>query len=177
LDAAEFYNNLGKKDANSSSYAYDNALTNSLGSPAYNTSTPSDSPYPSAPAPETPKWPTESTRVTSKFNRAHPLGIDIGAVKKGVAGDPVKASVGGRVTYAGDPDWSPSGSSYVIIDGNDSREHRYVHMDSLEVKTDDVVIQGTELGKMSNIGAPGGVHLHYEIRVGGEPVNPLSVLK
>jgi cell wall-associated NlpC family hydrolase len=50
LDAAEFYNNLGKKDANSSSYAYDNALTNSLGSPAYNTSTPSDSPYPSAPA-------------------------------------------------------------------------------------------------------------------------------
>lgn len=54
LDAMEYYNSLGKSD--STYISYDNALMNSLGSGAYDTSTPSDSPYPSAP----PRVPKES---------------------------------------------------------------------------------------------------------------------
>jgi murein DD-endopeptidase MepM/ murein hydrolase activator NlpD len=123
-----------------------------------------------------PIWPTESHRVTWKFGADHKLGIDIGALEAGVAGDTVRASMGGTVTTSGKPTWSPSGSSYVIINGTDGREYRYVHMDGLKVKQSDQVAQGQELGSMDKVGAPGGVHLHFEIRENGKAVDPLKLL-
>jgi RHS repeat-associated protein len=54
LDASEFYNSLGKPGSDSSSYAYDQAVTHSLGSAYYQVSTPSESAYPSAPTVKTP---------------------------------------------------------------------------------------------------------------------------
>jgi murein DD-endopeptidase MepM/ murein hydrolase activator NlpD len=132
--------------------------------------------YPQPPNTETPSyWPTNSIRITSNFDLVHPLGIDIGAVEPGVAGDPVWASRGGEVTTAGNPDWSPSGSSYVIIRGVDGREYRYVHMGDLDVQVEDDVVQGQQIGEMGDVGAPEGVHLHYEIREDGVPIDPTTL--
>ncbi len=126
---------------------------------------------------QTPIWPTESRRITNYFTDDHPLGIDIGGKVADVVGDPLKASMGGTVTTAGQPSWSPSGSSYIIVKGNDGYEYRYTHPDiSPTVKAGDTVKKGALIATMGSIGAPGQVHLHYEIRKDGIPQNPLNIL-
>ncbi|HUW69153.1 MAG TPA: M23 family metallopeptidase [bacterium] len=123
-----------------------------------------------------PIWPTDSRRVTWEYGPTHKLGMDIGGIVAGVAGDEVRASQGGEVTTSGSPEWSPSGSSYVIVAGDDGLEYRYVHMADLEVQQGDRVEQGEPLGKMDAVGAPGGVHLHFEIREDGKAQNPRNYL-
>jgi murein DD-endopeptidase MepM/ murein hydrolase activator NlpD len=122
-----------------------------------------------------PVFPTQSTRITSSFSDDHPLGVDIGASTQGVAGDPVVASFGGVVTTAGVPNWSPSGSSYVIIDGTDSRTYRYTHMSDISISAGDSVTGGQHIGNMSDVGASGQVHLHYEVFENGQRIDPLTL--
>jgi RHS repeat-associated protein len=122
-----------------------------------------------------PVFPTNSTRITSTFNEDHPLGIDIGATVPGQAGDSVVAAMGGMVTIAGNPDWSPSGSSYIIIEGADERTYRYVHTDNISVSLGDTVTTGQQISTMSDIGAPGDVHLHFEVFEDGRRIDPLSI--
>jgi RHS repeat-associated protein len=127
------------------------------------------------PRTETPVFPTNSTRITSTINDDHPLGIDIGATTPGQAGDPVVAAMGGIVTTAGTPDWSPSGSSYITIEGTDERTYRYVHTDNIFVSSGDTVTTGQQISTMSDVGAPGNVHLHFEIFEDGQRIDPLSL--
>jgi RHS repeat-associated protein len=120
-------------------------------------------------------WPTESRRVTASFGPEHPLGIDIGPLQQGVAGDVVRAIGGGTVTTAGNPDWSPSGSSYVIIQGAGGREYRYAHMGEINVAVGDVVDQRQQIGSMGDVGAAGQIHLHFEIRQAGTAIDPFPL--
>jgi RHS repeat-associated protein len=122
-----------------------------------------------------PMFPTDSTRITSTFNDVHPFGIDIGATTPGQAGDPVVAAMGGIVTTAGKPDWSSSESSYIIIDGSDERTYRYVHTDNISVSPGDTVATGQQISTMSDVGANGQVHLHFEVFEDGQRINPLSL--
>jgi len=127
--------------------------------------------------PAGPVWPTESRRVTSQFDAVtHPLGIDIGALEAGVAGDGIKAIVGGTVTFVGIPEWSPSNSSYIIISGDDGRTYRYTHSDNISVVENQVVTTGQVISTMSDVGSPGGVHLHLEIFEAGQRIDPLTIL-
>ena len=48
----------------------------------------------------------------------------------------------------------------------------YYHLDSLEVKTGDEVLTGTYLGKSGATGLATGPHLHWEIRLNMEAINP-----
>ena len=122
-------------------------------------------------------WPTESQRVTNEFGPEHPGGIDIGGTTPGVAGDDIIAVQSGTVTTAGIPNFSISQSPYVIIDGDDEKEYRYVHVDNILVEVDDKVEQGDKIAEMSDKGSPGGVHLHFEIIVDGVKVDPESLLE
>ena len=100
-------------------------------------------------------WPTESHRLTNHMDPViHPKGIDVGASVQSVKGDPVVATVGGKVTTSGFPEWSDSDSSYVIVMGEDGLEHRYAHMSGLRVEEGDTVKQGQQLGDIDprNIG-------------------------
>jgi murein DD-endopeptidase MepM/ murein hydrolase activator NlpD len=127
-----------------------------------------------APRTEIPVFPTESTRITSTFGGVHPLGIDVGAISQGVAGDAVKAAMGGIVTTAGNPDWSPSGSSYVTIEGTDGRTYQYTHTDNISVSVGDTVTTGQQISSMSDVGAE-AVHLHFEVSENGQRIDPLSL--
>jgi RHS repeat-associated protein len=127
-----------------------------------------------APRIESPVFPTDSTRITSTFGGNHPLGIDVGATSQGVAGDVVRAAMGGTVITAGSPDWSPSGSSYVIIEGNDGRTYRYTHTDNMLVTAGDTVTTGQQVSSMSDVGAD-AVHLHFEVFENGQRIDPLSL--
>ena len=124
-----------------------------------------------------PLWPTKSKRITSDFGPDHNTGIDIGAVNRGVKGDAVVASMGGTVITSGIPKWSKSQSPYVIIKGDDKKEYRYVHLNiSPGIFEGRRVNQGELIGSMSDNGAEGQVHLHFEIRDAGMPLSPIDLL-
>ncbi|MDD6800621.1 MAG: peptidoglycan DD-metalloendopeptidase family protein [Firmicutes bacterium] len=123
-------------------------------------------------------WPinTDFIKITSVFGINRPefdggsyhYGIDLA----GRRGDPVYAADGGTVKFAGK--YSSYGLLVIIDHGN--KLSYYGHLDKILVKAGDKVYQGQPVGLMGDTGVATGVHLHFEIRVNGYIVNPLSYL-
>lgn len=111
--------------------------------------------------------------ITSYFGPSHPLGIDIGTNR--VIGLPIVAARGGTVTFAGGNPCCSYGY-YVIIDHGDGFTSRYGHFSSIGVNIGQHVDAGQFIGLSGSTGYSTGPHLHFEIRVNGVPVNPLSYL-
>ncbi len=118
-------------------------------------------------------WPFKSGyTLTSGFKwrwgRLHE-GIDLGTP----SGNDVLAADGGIVTYAG----YSGGYGYLIkIDHQNGMESRYAHNSKLLVSEGDKVFQGMHIAESGNSGRSTGPHLHFEIRVGGVPKDPLNFL-
>ncbi|MGI6025691.1 MAG: murein hydrolase activator EnvC family protein [Candidatus Scatomorpha sp.] len=122
-------------------------------------------------------WPCpSSTYVTSAFGmREHPLfgderphsGIDIA----GSAGSEVLAADSGTVAVA---TYSSSYGNYVTIYHSNGDYTLYAHMSSLAVSAGQSVTQGDVIGYVGSTGWATGPHLHFEIRVNGSTVDPLS---
>lgn len=120
-------------------------------------------------------WPADGP-LTSYFGpRRHPVagvvrqhnGVDIGAPY----GAPVWAAAGGRVLKAG----SMGGYGLVvIIDHGDGLSTLYAHLSRPLVSAGDSVQQGAVIGEVGSTGYSTGPHLHFEIRINGEPVDPLQ---
>lgn len=120
--------------------------------------------------------------ITSPFGyRTHPIfhsriyhsGIDIGAGY----GTPIKASNSGKVIMAG---WYGGYGKVVIIDHGVVRGQPittlYGHMSSINVTQGQKVNQGQTVGKVGTTGYSTGPHLHFEVRVKGQPRNPLNYI-
>ena len=58
-----------------------------------------------------------------------------------------------------------------------SMVQRYAHLSKLRVKVGQRVSRGERIGDMGASGRVTGVHLHYEVRVGGKAVNPMIYIK
>ena len=121
-------------------------------------------------------WPVKSGRITSKFgNRNHPVlksvkfhrGVDI-AVS---VGTPVYSGIKGRVTFAGR---KGNYGNLVEIEGNNGIKVRYAHLNSVDVVTGQKVSDGEKVAETGNTGMSTGPHLHYEIIIDENPVNPLD---
>lgn len=126
--------------------------------------------------------PVQQGRVTSEFGmRRHPTrggtrmhtGVDYGSTPRGRAGTPILASAPGVVTHA-----APLGGygNLVMIDHGNGYSTRYGHLNSISVGRGQQVQQGQYIGGMGTTGQSTGVHLHFEIRKNGTPVNPLPLL-
>ncbi|MDO4294300.1 MAG: M23 family metallopeptidase [Eubacteriales bacterium] len=88
-------------------------------------------------------------------------------------GTAVMASSGGTVTRAG---WG-SGYGYVVyIQHEGGRETRYGHLSKVLVSVGQKVSQGQKIALSGNTGRSTGPHLHFELRINGSSVNPLSYL-
>ena len=112
-------------------------------------------------------------RITSRYGvnesiRDHThKGIDIAATR----GTPILATASGKVTFAG---WS-SGYGYLVkIDHGNGVETYYGHCSKLYVSAGDTVEAGEEIAAVGSTGNSTGNHLHFEIRLNGNQVNPES---
>ncbi len=97
-------------------------------------------------------------------NSLHP-GIDFGLPP----GTPVFAAGGGVVASAGnDPVWG----HFVRIRHNERIETFYAHLQETGVRSGRVVARGQVIGWVGSSGASSGPHLHFELRLDGEHVDP-----
>jgi len=101
--------------------------------------------------------------------REHHGGIDIGSPP----GTPVKCPAAGTVVEAAS--WGDYGTHVTLDHGNGVRSI-YGHLQKLEVKTGQKVERGQVLGLVGSTGRSTGPHLHYEILVQGNPVDPRGFL-
>lgn len=123
-------------------------------------------------------WPVVGLfTVTSPFgyrSLGYHRGIDISG--GGASGSLVVAGATGTVTEAG---WSTGGyGNYVIIDHGNGIETLYAHMldNSLMVNPGDIVTKGQAIGRVGNTGYSFGAHLHFEVRINGNRINPAPYL-
>ena len=101
--------------------------------------------------------------------RAH-KGIDLAAS----TGTPIRASADGVVEKA---DWFGGYGLYVQLDHGGAMETRYGHMSRVAVAEGQQVRKGDVIGYVGSTGRSTGPHLHYEVRVSGEAVNPLPYMQ
>lgn len=101
------------------------------------------------------------------FNRYH-NGIDIGNGNPN--GAPVYAMKSGTVTFAG----STTGGygNQIKISHSGGYESMYAHLNTIEVSKGQSVIRGQRIGTVGNTGRSEGPHLHFEIKLNGNYVNP-----
>ena len=96
-------------------------------------------------------------------------GLDI----DGNTGDPIVAAVSGTVTHSG---WR-GGYGYLVIVTKGNTDYYYAHASELLVNEGDEVTVGLLLARVGSTGNSTGPHLHFEIRVNGDPVDPLPILE
>ncbi len=106
-------------------------------------------------------------RLTVAGSNFH-TGLDI----DGSTGDPIRAAVGGTVTLAG---WNGGYGNCVVITVGGT-EYYYGHASVLLVNVGDVVQAGDIIAEVGSTGHSTGSHLHFEIRVDGDMIDPLAIL-
>lgn len=106
------------------------------------------------------------------FGRWH-KGVDIG--DGGIYGDSILASKAGTVIVA-ETSYIPGYSygMYVVVDHGGGYTTTYAHMSAVYVSVGQEVAQGEALGAVGSTGYSTGPHLHFEIRLNGEPENPFN---
>lgn len=122
--------------------------------------------------------PIPGAPITSGFGpRMHPIlhvvrmhtGIDFGAGM----GTPIRAAADGTVVRAGD---CGGYGNCTIIDHGRALATLYGHQSALFVSTGAFVKRGQVIGAVGSTGFSTGPHLHFEVRVSGTPVDPMSYL-
>lgn len=96
-------------------------------------------------------------------------GLDIDGNK----GDTVVAPAKGVVSKAG---YQGGYGNLIEVDHGNGLTTRYGHLSEIGVEVGQEVVRGEEIGKVGSTGRSTGPHLHYEVRIDGETVNPRSYL-
>ena len=122
---------------------------------------------------------TAAARLTSTFGpRRDPFGRGV-AMHKGIdlaapIGTPIYATAEGVVTFSG----RQRGYGIVVkIRHAFGFETVYAHLNKTRVEVGQQVTRGDRIGDMGSTGRSTGSHLHYEIRIDGEAVNPLKFIE
>lgn len=124
--------------------------------------------------------PVDNARISSPFGmRRHPLGgqrrrhdgIDLAAP----TGTPVRASASGIVASAG---WQRGYGHVVVLRHTAPYSTYYAHLNHIapHIKAGARVKQGQRLGAVGKSGHSTGAHLHFEVRTGNRPIDPMVAL-
>jgi murein DD-endopeptidase MepM/ murein hydrolase activator NlpD len=123
--------------------------------------------------PGTFSWPVTGT-ITSPFGwRSNPFGgapefhqgLDIAAP----TGTTVTAAAAGTVIMA---QWYGGYGNYILIDHGGGYSTGYGHLSAIYVSVGQSVQRGQAIGAVGSTGQSTGPHLHFEVRIGGKPVDP-----
>ena len=124
------------------------------------------------------RMPVEHARLSSDYGtRTHPVlgrrmghkGIDLAAP----TGTPIYATADGTISRAGP---FSSYGNYVSIEHGGKIQTRYAHMSRVAVATGEKVKKGDIIGYVGSTGRSTGPHLHYEVRIDGQAVNPVPYM-
>lgn len=123
-------------------------------------------------------WPVEGTLEGGFGGRRNPFGgsgyeFHTGQDIEAPWGAPVVSGAAGRVSFAG---WQNGYGQIVIVDHGGGLSTRYGHLSHIDVEMDQPVARGQLLGKIGSTGRSTGPHLHYEVRINDQAVNPLPYL-
>jgi murein DD-endopeptidase MepM/ murein hydrolase activator NlpD len=116
-------------------------------------------------------WPVSGPVVSpfgQRWGRLH-AGVDIASP----AGTPIRAAASGRVAMAG---WMGGYGQYTCVQHGGGVATCYAHQSSIAVGSGASVKQGQVIGSVGCTGHCFGDHLHFEVRVGGSPVDPMGYL-
>ena len=123
------------------------------------------------------RWPIMG-RINSPFGwRQHPVtrrrdfhtGIDIKANRN----DPIKAAGSGKVVYSG---WMGGYGKVLVVEHSNGQSTLYAHCSALLAGKGANVSSGQLIAKIGTTGRSTGPHLHFEVRNGNSPVNPIKYL-
>ena len=104
-------------------------------------------------------------RGASTFHEGVDFSVPVGTA--------VMASCGGTVIRAG---WASGYGRVIYLQHPDGRQTRYGHLSKLLVTSGQSIKQGQKIALSGNTGNSTGPHLHFEIRINGNAVNPLKYL-
>jgi len=123
-------------------------------------------------------WPVDGTLEAGFGGRRNPFGgsgyeFHSGQDIEAPWGAPVLAGASGRVSFVG---WQNGYGQLVVVDHGGGLTTRYGHLSHIDVEMNQVVSRAELLGKVGSTGRSTGPHLHYEVRINDQPVNPLQYL-
>jgi len=123
-------------------------------------------------------WPVEGTLEGGFGGRRNPFGgpgyeFHTGQDIEAAWGAPVIAGASGRVSFAG---WQNGYGQIVIVDHGGGLSTRYGHLSHIDVELNQMVSRAQLLGKVGSTGRSTGPHLHYEVRINDQAVDPLPYL-
>lgn len=116
-------------------------------------------------------WPSSCHRISQYFKGWRHTGVDIACPWGGniYAAD---SGVVSRVQYGN------TGYGYnLIIDHGNGKQTLYAHLSRILVKAGERVTKGSVIGLEGSTGRSTGPHLHFEVKVSGTQVNPLSYIR
>jgi murein DD-endopeptidase MepM/ murein hydrolase activator NlpD len=116
-------------------------------------------------------WPVNGTFTSpfgQRWGRLH-AGVDLAAPE----GTPIRAADSGTVVLAA---WTGGYGNYTCISHGGALSTCYAHQSRFGTSAGAGVRQGQVIGYVGNTGNSFGAHLHFEVRVGGVPVDPMGYL-
>ncbi len=114
-------------------------------------------------------WPAKSHRINQYYSLRH-RALDI----NGRMGDPIYAAEDGKVIRAG---WNRGYGYNVMINHGNGMVTLYAHSSKLLVKKGDTVKRGDVIALIGSTGWSTGPHIHFEVRINGRKINPLTYTK
>lgn len=123
-------------------------------------------------------WPVDGTLEGGFGGRRNPFGgsgyeFHSGQDIEAPWGAPVIAGASGKVSFVG---WQNGYGQLVIVDHGGGLSTRYGHLSHIDVELNQTVERAQLLGKVGSTGRSTGPHLHYEVRINDQAVDPLPYL-
>jgi murein DD-endopeptidase MepM/ murein hydrolase activator NlpD len=123
-------------------------------------------------------WPVEGSLEGGFGGRRNPFGgsgyeFHTGQDIEAPWGAPVIAGASGKVSFVG---WQNGYGQLVIVDHGGGLTTRYGHLSHIDVELNQIVSRAQLLGKVGSTGRSTGPHLHYEVRINDQAVDPLPYL-
>jgi len=112
-------------------------------------------------------WPTATKHISQYFRWGH-TGIDIDNRSR----PPIYAAQSGTVEFAGR---LGGYGNLLIVNHGGGLQTYYAHLEKFYVGQGEAVTKGDAIAKMGSTGRSTGPHLHFEVRKGGRPINPLGM--